>query len=247
MTSRADDGSQAVAGRPQATAGTSSQQRYSQQRYSQQRHSDPSPRCASPFLPTSALVLVTLLALLLTACATSPATAAAPRLEAGRRTTVRLVQFQSGQVLTLQNASSGTTNEVYSDERSDPLTKVVRDDTLQSLLDHLASQGMFDRGGSVPAEAREALVVEHGGQRWAWARILPYSMAEKSPAELAFHATAQEFRATWDSATAFHTERERPNFKQEKERVRGELDSSQRKLETLQGLRQPPAPVQVPR
>lgn len=112
------------------------------------------------------------------------------------------MQFTSGQAFTLQNASSGSPSEVYSDQRADRMTKVVSDGEVQALVDILAEHGMFEHGApAAPPDAREALVVEFPGRRWVWTR----SRRPGDPAEAAFQDARGYFLALYNSSVAYHS------------------------------------------
>lgn len=157
------------------------------------------------------------------------------QVQPGQRTTVRLMQFQQNQsqVLTLQNASSGSAAEVYSDKRADPFAKVVSDAQLQALLDVFAEKGVFRNGlASVPPEARDALIVQQDDRRWVFSR----RQAGLQQEELPFHEAKAYFLSVWNSATAYHTPGdERPDLKAEQDRLRTE--AQKRKLEAQGGGR----------
>lgn len=116
------------------------------------------------------LRLVALLVAVETAvgCSSTPALPRAVQITPGQATVVRLVQFATGRNLSLQNASAGNREQVYSDLATEPLRKVVTDTRLQTLLDVFAAKGMFARPAAAVPDAPDALVVEQGGRRWVW-------------------------------------------------------------------------------
>jgi hypothetical protein len=154
----------------------------------------------------------------------------------GERTTVRLMQFQQNQVLTLQNASSGSANEVYSDRRTDPLAKVVDDAQLQALLDVLAEKGLFKLGAaSVPPDARDALVVQQNDRRWVFSRRLAGMQQE----ELQFHEAKAYFLSVWNGATSYHSaDVDRADLRAEQARVKSDAREAVRKIDPPTGGRQ---------
>lgn len=143
--------------------------------------------------------------LLLQACASpSPALQRAVEIEPGRRTRVAFVDFSSNVALVLQNASSGSPEEVYSDQTGNAMVKVVEDEELQRLLDVLAEVGMFHHARTAPLpEARSALVVEHEGGRMVWTRPTagPGNLAEVR----AFDQGRGYVMAVYNIAIALHS------------------------------------------
>lgn len=149
----------------------------------------------------------------------------------GQRTTVKLVPFTGGQVFTLQNKSSGSAEKVYSERTTDPMTKVIDDDQLQKLLDVFAEKGAFRSGtATVPPDARDALLVQQGDQRWAFYRRLA-GMQEQ---ELAFHEAKSYFLSVWNGAIAYHTtDQDRVDLRAEGDRVRTQSQASKKKLQGI--------------
>lgn len=151
------------------------------------------------------------------------------QVTAGQRTTVKLVPFTGGQVFTLQNKSSGSAEKVYSKD-NDPMTKVVTDEQLQKLLDVFAEKGAFGSGAQVPPDARDALVVQQGDQRWAFYRRL----AGVQEQELAFHEAKTYFLSVWNGAIAYHTtDQDRVDLRAEGDRVRSQGQASKKKLQGI--------------
>lgn len=183
----------------------------------------PTSQCSPP----GALVCALATALLLTACA-----GGAPRVIQGQRTVVRYVQFEPERMLTLQNRSSGSPEEIYSDPQVEPGTKVVDDARLQALLNLFAEHGMFARDErSVAAAARDALVVQQGDRRMTWSRLHKLGV---DPAEQPFFACRQAFLEAYDAATAMQKPLERPDLGAEQERIQQGSAEAQRKLLELQ-------------
>lgn len=188
-------------------------------------------------VPRFAAVLRVAAFLAAAGCASGPSLPRGLQIEPGQRTTVRLMQVTTGQVFTLQNASSGSAGAVYSDERTDQLTKVLTDAQLQALLDVFTDKGMFvPREASVPPDARDALVVLQGDRRWVWSRRL----AGTAESELPFHEAKAYFLSMYNQATAYHgnsgnsrTGDDRPDLKAENDRVRSEAAAAKRKLEGI--------------
>ncbi|MCB9887832.1 MAG: hypothetical protein H6838_20270 [Planctomycetes bacterium] len=170
-----------------------------------------------------------LLTALIGGCASGPDIASGPRLEPGRRTTVRFVQFTTGQAFSLQNASSGSADEIYSDKRADRLTKVVSDGEVQALVDILAEHGMFTYGAAAaPSDAREALVVEFPGKRWVWTRPrLPGDAVEA-----AFQDARGYFLALYNMSVAYHSMPgdEVPDLAGQRERIQRDAAAAREKL-----------------
>lgn len=107
--------------------------------------------------------------LLLAGCAGASALPRAVSVEPGKR--MRVWLQDDGRAFVLQNQSSGPRNEVYQDTHGDALTKVVRDEALQNLLDMLAAHGMFARTTSAPTPgARGVIAVESPTRTWYWSR-----------------------------------------------------------------------------
>ncbi|MGE3174730.1 MAG: hypothetical protein AB7O97_19015 [Planctomycetota bacterium] len=138
----------------------------------------------------------------LAACAAS----SLPRevqIEPGRRTLVSLADLRSGHTLVLQNLSSGSRGDIYGDDGSSDLVKVVPDESLQQLLDVLAAQGMFAQATSTPAPgARAVLTVELPERRYVWSRPTP-SAATLEQIQ-AFEAGRGYVLAVYNSETAYH-------------------------------------------
>lgn len=156
--------------------------------------------------PNSTLWLCALLAAFASGCASGPNANGAPSVTPNQRTLVRYVQFGSGQVLSLQNASSGTKAEVYSDPQRDRLVKVISDGELQALLSIYADHGMFTDGRSAASpEARECLVVETPNRRWVWARRRGPGV-EDAP----FHEARSIFLALYNGSVAYHGDQSGP-------------------------------------
>lgn len=159
-------------------------------------------------------------AILLTlgSCIGGPDLARAVQVQPGQRTSVRLLQGPGAQALTLQNASSGKAEKVYSNPASDPLTKVVTDAQLQTLLDVFAERKLFETAlPTPPADARDALVVQQGERSWVFARRL----AGLQQQEMAFHEAKSYFLSVWNGATAYHTsDIDRADLRAEQERVK---------------------------
>lgn len=157
------------------------------------------------------------------------------QVQQGERTLVRLMQFQQNQAMSLQNASSGSANDVYSDRRADPLAKVVSDAQLQALLDVLAEKGVFKLGASsVPPDARDALVVQQGNRRWVICRRQPGLQQE----ELPFHEAKAYFLSVWNSATSYHSADVDPaDLRAEQERIKAGSRGAVQKLDPPPGVR----------
>lgn len=168
------------------------------------------------------------------ACAGGPDLARAVTVEEGRRTTVRLLQFTDGRVFTVQNKSSGSAAEVYSDARADAMTKVVDDELLQRLLDVFAEKGLFAVAGSaVPAEAKDAIVVQQSDRRFVFHRQA-FPPGQQQP----FYEAKAYFLSVYNQATAYHTaDIRRGDLEDETSRVQSSGDAARRRLEQLQGRR----------
>ncbi len=164
------------------------------------------------------------------ACASGPSLERALTIEQGRRTTVRLMQFTEGRVFTLQNKSSGSAAEVYSDTRSDTMTKVVDDEMLQKLLDVFAERGLFASASSrAPAEADDAVIVEQGDRRFVFHRRAPGAAASYGEA-------MGYFLNVYNQAEAFHSSTiHLGDLRAERSRVQTDADTARRKLERLKG------------
>jgi hypothetical protein len=178
--------------------------------------------------------LLTAVALLGASCAGGAAAHRLVEVRAGERTTVRFVQFTGGQrVFVLQNESSGTAADVYSDGRNQ-LTKVMVDSDLQALIDAFHAAGLSAKApSSAPTEAREALIVEHGGRRWVWCRQRAGMQAE----EAGFHTAKARFLDAYNTATAFHAgdPQSPPDLRGERDRAQSGNTATQQKLGAPQG------------
>ncbi|MCA8952464.1 MAG: hypothetical protein KDE27_23335, partial [Planctomycetes bacterium] len=154
-------------------------------------------------------------------------------MQPGQRTSVQFVQFDESRVFTLQNASSGSASEVYSDKRGDSMTKVVDDAMLQRLLDIYADQGLFARAErAAPPLARDALIVEQAERRWVFHR------GAAAETVRAYFAAKQYFLDTYNRAEAFHSsDAHVRDLEAEDRRVRDSAESARLKLERLGGDR----------
>jgi len=183
---------------------------------------------------TSALLLAALATLAITSCASGPAPGPV-RVTPGQRTTVRLVQFTTNQAFSLQNVSSGTAADVYSDAEGDRFAKVVTDAEMQALLDVLAAKGAFaNPSATVPTGARDALIVQQGERRWLFARQR-FGLQE---AELPFHEAKACFLSVWNGATAYHSSKQAPDFPAESDRMRADSAAQREKARALDGRKQ---------
>ena len=109
------------------------------------------------------------LLLLLPACASAP-----QRVAKGQRTRVLLVDTQQKHTLTLQNASSGSKEQIYRDTAGDSTLKIVNDEQLEALLSALDSEGMAQSATAAPQPgARALIVIEQGDRRQIWSRPAP--------------------------------------------------------------------------
>ncbi len=180
-------------------------------------------------VPTKFAVLLAAACALAGGCASGPNLPRALAIEAGRRTTVRMMQFSTGQVFSLQNASSGSADDVYSDKRADPLAKVIPDEQLQKLLDVLAEKGAFQGTSTVPPDARDALIVQQDEKRWAFYR----RQAGLQQEELAFHEAKAYFLSVWNGATAYHTtDPDTTDLKAAQDKAKADAQAMKRKLES---------------
>jgi hypothetical protein len=125
-------------------------------------------------------------------------------VRAGEMTRIHLVQPAPGPVLTLQNASGGSREDVYSDTAGNASVKVVEDADLQALLDVLAERGFFDRVGPATG-SRESIVIEQEDRSWQWSRRPP--TGPDDPDLLAFHDCRAYVLAVYNRTTAWHTRR----------------------------------------
>ncbi|MFM1872984.1 MAG: hypothetical protein RL398_2406 [Planctomycetota bacterium] len=173
------------------------------------------------------VVSLSLLAVL-NGCAGGPDVASGPPIEPGRRTLVRYVQFGTGQAFSLQNASSGKREDVYSDPQRDRMVKVVSDGELQALLDIFADQGMFGQAAAVAStDARECLVVESPERRWVWTRP-----RNGGPLDNAFGDARAYFLALYNTSVAYHgSEKEPPpDLAGQKDRIQRDAAAAREKL-----------------
>jgi hypothetical protein len=148
----------------------------------------------------------TSLLLLLAGCAGPSTLPRAVEVEEGRRVRVALTDA-SGRTLAMQNLSSGSRTEVYSDRGAAAQPKVIRDADLQTLLDALAERGMFENASPAAAPgARSTIVVETPDRSWIWSR--PAVDPSKSPDEQPLVGRYDEARAyvlfIYNSEMSFH-------------------------------------------
>jgi hypothetical protein len=182
--------------------------------------------------PRLALTSVALLA----ACAGAPDVARSPvAITRGERTRVLLTEVASGRTFGLQNASSGSAEEIYSAADSNRSLKVVADANLQELLDVLAAAGMFTKAGDQPAPgARDLLVVDMPERSYVWSRL----RRGIDPAEQSFHEARSYFLTFYNQVTAFHNVKMDPDaLRAENERVRRSADAARARLEQQTGSR----------
>jgi hypothetical protein len=180
--------------------------------------------------PSRFAVPLVLAAVVAAGCAAGPSLPRGLAIEAGRRTRVEWTQVSTGQTFALQNASSGTQREVYSDHRTDELTKVVDDADLQALLDVLTEKGLFAQAAPEPAAAaRDLLVVRQGDRRWIWSRL-----RGMPGGDAAFQEAKAYFLSVYNAAVAFHTPDARPDLKAEDDRVRTSGSAARERLERQQ-------------
>lgn len=175
---------------------------------------------------------VLLAATVFVGCASDPDLPRAIQLEPGRPTRVTLHQVRERQTFLLQNASSTEAVDFY-DGDMPPLAKIAPDARLQVLLDIFAEKGMFTpRPGTVPADARDVLTVEHAGRSWIWAR----RAAATAPDQAAFHEARAYFFELYNQSIAYHTGTavDRQRLKAERERAQRDADAARSRLEQLQ-------------
>jgi hypothetical protein len=167
------------------------------------------------------------------ACASGPRLARVVTVNEGETTRIRLLAGTS-LVLSLQNESSIAAGALYGEARSakELGAKVVDDVDLQALLDVFAERGMFPHSlVDVPADARDVLVVESGGQRWLWARR---GLAGDPAAEQSFGDARTYFLALYNSSIAYHGAGPgKPNFGGENLRARSTAADARARLEQL--------------
>lgn len=114
---------------------------------------------------------------------------------------------QSGRSFALQNLSSGSRPEVYSDTRGTTLAKVLPDADLQQLLDVLASKGMFLRASAAHApDARSVIAVEQPERAYYWSRpaVDPSKGPDDQPLVKAFDEGRAYVLAIYNSEIAYH-------------------------------------------
>lgn len=186
-------------------------------------------------LAVAAAALATLAVPSLGSCA-GPSLARAITVQSGSRTTVRLMQFVDGRVFTLQNASSGTARDVYSERSTDDLTKVVDDAQLQTLLDTFAEEGLYaGASSSAPSDARDALVIAQGDRR-----LVLHARTPSKEGPLSYSRARAYFLAVYNQATAYHSSDIDPRtLKEEQDRARYDGQRAVRDLEKkAQGKKQ---------
>ena len=113
----------------------------------------------------------------------------------------------NGRMLAMQNLSSGSRTEVYSDRGALAQPKVIRDADLQTLLDALAERGMFANASPAATPgSRSSIVVETPDRAWIWSR--PPVDPTKSPNEQPMVGRYDEARAyvlyVYNSEMSFH-------------------------------------------
>src|SRR5580765_489174 len=137
------------------------------------------------------------LLLLLPACASAP-----QRVVRGQRTRVLLVDTQHKRTLTLQNASSGSKEQIYRDTAGDSTLKIVSDEQLGALLTALDSEGMAQKATAAQLPgARTLIVLEQGDRRQVWSRPTPTA---DSAGASAFEKGLRYFLAVYNETPAYH-------------------------------------------
>jgi hypothetical protein len=137
------------------------------------------------------------LLLLLPACASAP-----QRVARGQRTRVLLVDTQHNHTLTLQNASSGSKEQIYRDTAGDSTLKIVGDEQLEALLTALDSEGMAQKATAAPQPGARALIVlEQGDRRQVWSRPAPNA---DSAGASAFDKGLRYVVALYNGTPAYH-------------------------------------------
>lgn len=172
--------------------------------------------------------------LCLQACGTSsPALPRVLTVTSGERVQITLITDQGERVFKVQNASSGSRNEVYSDPESQAWTKVLPDKDLQQLLDVLTAQGLFEYSAAAPiATARDTLMVESAGRSWYWA----HNNSDLATLRQKFLAAESYFLTAWNQAVAYSsTSMNRADLEAASARAQRSSTDAQRKLRNLQG------------
>jgi len=151
----------------------------------------------------------------------------------GERVRVALSDDGGAQICTVQTASSGSRNQVYSDPTADGWTKVLPDQGVQQLLDLLAAKGLFEHGSPAPIPgARDMLLVEAGDRLWCWARQ-PGAAQQQA---LAFLEAKSYFLTAWNQAVAYSSAAVRKeDLEAARARARQGAEAAKRKLRRLQG------------
>lgn len=178
--------------------------------------------------PNSTSWLFVLLAALASGCASGPTASGAPEVLANQRTLVRYVQFGPGQILSLQNASSGTKEEVYSDPQRDRMVKVIGDGELQALISIFGDYGMFQSGAAnASVDARECLVVETPSRRWVWTRRRGPGVEDPD-----FHQARSIFLALYNASVAYHGDQSgpAPDLASQQQRIQQDAAAARERL-----------------
>lgn len=148
-------------------------------------------------LPLALRTSLLLATLGLAACSSLPRSIT---VREGEPTTFSLVS-RRGPKLTLQNASSGKTQDIYG-KANDQLRKVVSDAELQALLDVFTAEKLFEQSvPRLPGNARDVLRLQQGPQSWMWARRGSFN----DPREAAFNEARGYFLSLYNGSTAYHT------------------------------------------
>lgn len=128
------------------------------------------------------------------------------QVEEGRRVRVLLTDSAS-RVFAVQNRSSGSRSEIYSDRGATAQPKVVPDSDLQTLLDVLAKHGLFAHAAPVMARgARATITVETPDRTWHWSRpaVDPTLPPNEQPQVLAFEEARNYVMLVYNSEMSFH-------------------------------------------
>jgi hypothetical protein len=176
--------------------------------------------------------------LTLAGCASPPDLPRAVVVESGQPTTLALHQRRSDLRITLRNDSSRPPVEVYSSAQSDPREKVVPDAELQALLDVYTACGLFEHSlADAPADARDVIVLDQPGRRWAWIRRGHGAPGHGAPGDAAFDVAQQYFLAIYNGNSAYHGGSGDTNFNAEAARLREAGAEAVRRLEQKRSRR----------